>query len=127
MPRRFPPFAIVLALAAFVFAQLLATVHACDMGVPAKAPAAAGHVVADDCCDKSQPAGDPECDNHCRQASPAPERVQPQATASVVPSLVVQAFLPLAQATPLAAHSRAPNLARHIEPSIPIRNCCFRI
>ena len=121
-------FAIMLSIAAFIFAQLLGAVHACTVGLGnAPVKAAAVSSVDGDCCDHDQRAPDPACDNHCQQAYKAPESVQ---FADLVP-LVSIAF-----ATPVAilklrdrpsAGLPSPHLARHTEPPLSIRNCCFRI
>ena len=129
MKRRAPPFAIIVAVAAFIFAQLLGAVHACPVGLDGNMPvkAAAVSPMDGDCCDHGQPAPDPACDNHCQQAYKAPEPVQ----ALIVAPLVAVGFV-----TPVASRaiadrpsngSTAPHLARHTEPPISVRNCCFRI
>jgi hypothetical protein len=127
MKRRTPSFAALLALFAFVFAQMLAAAYACEMGTPAKAAVAdaqSGH----DCCDPALPTMDPACDNHCQQASKTADRVHVSAGPATPPA---PAVLPPAIASPPSAFSsppaRAPDLARHIAPPIAIRNCCFRI
>lgn len=127
MKRRVPSFTAVLALVAFVFAQLLAAAYACEMGL-ATQPAADTQDAGHDCCDPSLPSMDPACDNHCQQASKTSERVHASPAPAPLPVLVA---MPLAIAGPRGAFSappsRAPDLARHIAPPISIRNCCFRI
>ena len=128
MKRRAPPFAIIVALAAFVFAQLMGAVHACDAGMGAQVPAKAAAVspMDGDCCDHGQPA-DPACDNHCQQAYKAPERVQ---VATAAPLVAIGFASPVAMARKAEAPSSpraAPHLARLTEPPISVRNCCFRI
>ena len=126
MKRRASPIASILAIVAFVFAQLAAAVYACEMGM-AVAAAAAGQSNGD-CCDPGHTSPDAGCRNHCQQASKASERplasgVAPLAQASLA---VPQHPDRIVRARP-AAILRAPHLARHLEPPIFIRNCCFRI
>ena len=128
MHRRSRPFFAVLAILALFFAQLMASVHACDIGSTVASAAVVGSEGAPaDCCDHGTPAPDPLCDNHCQQGKQAPERTQTAtltpllAGGSVVPSLAV-VFTALSASVP-----SAPDLARDTEPPIPIRNCCFRI
>jgi hypothetical protein len=128
MKRRAPPFAIFAAIVAFVFAQLMGALHACEIGLPAAdAKAAAVTQAADDCCDHGQPASDPGCDNHCQQAYKAPERVQATAVAPLVATGFAIAFATAAAPPPASPRPTAPHLARHTEPPLSIRNCCFRI
>ena len=129
MKRRAPPFAIIVAVAAFVFAQLMGAVHACEIGLDGKVPAKAAAVspMDGDCCDHGQPAPDPACDNHCQQGYKAPERVQ---LPSVAPLAAIGFATSVAAVTPPERPSSAraaPHLARHTEPPISVRNCCFRI
>lgn len=129
MKRRAPPFAIIVAVAAFIFAQLMGAVHACEAGLDAKAPVQASVVAPmdGDCCDHGQPAPDPACDNHCQQAYKAPERMQ---VATVAPLAAIGFATPVAMVKRAEAPSpprAAPHLARHTEPPISVRNCCFRI
>lgn len=128
MKRRPPPFAVIVAIAAFILAQLMGAVHACDMGTR-QAPAKAAAVAHDggDCCDHGQTAPDPNCDNHCQQAFKAPERVQASVVASVVAAAVALPAVRTSRSAPRASALPAPHLARHTEPPISIRNCCFRI
>jgi hypothetical protein len=130
MKRRPPPFAVIVAIAAFILAQLMGAVHACDMGTAGQAPAKAAAVVVHDdgdCCDHGQTAPDPSCDNHCQQAFKAPERVQASGVASVVAAGVALPAVRTSRSVPPASVLPAPHLARHTEPPISIRNCCFRI
>lgn len=131
MSRRSPPFAIIVAVVAFVFAQLMGAAHACEMGFPGKAQAAAVAAPAlQDCCGEGTPAPmDASCHNHCQQANSAPERVNPGAAmpapaAAIAPP--ASTSVRIADPPPRAS-SPAPDLARHTGPSISIRNCCFRI
>jgi hypothetical protein len=130
MKRRSPPFALLLAIAAFVFAQLMGAVHACNMGLDGTAPAKAAVATQGDggCCDDGQAPPDAACDNHCQQAYKAPERVN---IGTAVPIVVPGIAMPVAlmrKADPAPrSFLPAPGLAWHTEPSISIRNCCFRI
>lgn len=129
MKRRAPPFAIIVAIAAFVLAQLMGALHACEVGLDGKLPAkaVAASTLDGDCCDHGQPAPDPACDNHCQQACKAPERVQ---AAAVAPLVAIGFAAPVAVPMPAGRPSSpraAPHLARHTEPPISVRNCCFRI
>lgn len=130
MTRRSRSLASVLAILALLFAQLMATVHACDVDMAAKMSVAAssGMQASGDCCDNAQPQADPACDNHCQQGKQAPERAQ---ATTVMPLAALGFAMPGALATTLAGprdHPRlAPHLARDTEPSISVRNCCFRI
>jgi hypothetical protein len=129
MKRRPPPFALLVAVAAFVFAQLMGAAHACEMGSAPASPAkaiAALHAGAD-CCDQGQPAPDPSCDNHCQQAYKAPEQVQ---VSSVSPLVLAGHALPPSVspwAPPPSSSPRTHYLARHAAPPKTIRDCCFRI
>jgi len=125
--RRSPPFALILALLAFVFAQLMGAVHACEMGMDVKAPSHAATAQGpSDCCDETPAATDPNCDNHCRLGDKAPDRVQLTASPATVAgfAMPVVGVAAIQSQRPLPS---APHLARHIEPPISVRNCCFRI
>jgi hypothetical protein len=126
MKRRASPIASVIAIVAFVFSQLVIAAYACEMGI-AHAAAAASQSSAD-CCDPGNTAPDTACHNHCQHASKAPERTVAFATAPSSESSLGASFriAPVGRTTPPPV-LQAPNLARHIEPSISIRNCCFRI
>ena len=131
MSRRSRPFAAFLAILALLFAQAMASVHACGdfkASTAAFAAAAAAAVPHDgDCCDPATPQPDSACDNHCQQAKQAPERVQ---VSSVMPPLAIAFVIPAALALPQAPPApvtAAPDLARDTQPPISIRNCCFRI
>lgn len=129
MERRRPPVVFIVLIVAFVFAQLMGAVHACQVGLAPGAPTKAS-IAADasaDCCDSGQTAPDAACDNHCQLGDKAPERVQPSATMPVVAMAFAlpAAMLPQPNAPPRSHLS--PDLARHIEPALAIRNCCFRI
>ena len=134
MKRRLRPFASVLAIVALLFAQVMMSVHACDMeaGRPA-APAAstasaasAGTADGGDCCVPKNAVRDPACESHCTHAASSVDRTEaltalaPAAGAVVAPPLAPRALAP---PEPLLA----PDLARHTEPPIPVRHCCFRI
>jgi hypothetical protein len=128
--RRFRSFAAVLALVALVYAQAMASVHACDGQAFARAAVAtdAGAQPLPDCCDEEQPAQQPLCDTHCQQGKQTLDRgqapiVAPVAATAFVLPLVVTG-VDIASAPP-AVHP--PDLARITEPPISIRNCCFRI
>lgn len=129
MKRRAPPFAVIVAVAAFIFAQLLGAVHACPVGLDGKVPAKAAAVspMDDDCCDHGQPAPDPACDNHCQQAYKAPEPAQLGGVAPLVAIGFVSPVATLAPSQPPSSPRVPPSLARHTEPPISVRNCCFRI
>ena len=129
MNRRSYRFASLLAIVALLFAQAMASVHACDRFTAAKMlPAAtgAGHP-AGDCCDPGAPRPDPLCDNHCQQGKQALDRDQ---GASVTPLVTMGFVMPIA-IVPWRAHQgpvhAAPDLSRDTAPPISIRNCCFRI
>ena len=131
MKRRLRPFASVLAILALLFAQVMMSVHACDMeakgaAAPAAPAASAGTPERGDCCVPKNLVRDPACESHCTHAATSVDRAD-----------TVTAIEPAAQ-TPLAApvlpralappqRLLAPDLARHIEPPIPVRHCCFRI
>ena len=129
MKRRMPSFAAVLALFAFVFAQMLAAVYACEMGTPAQAAAVADtQAAALDCCDPALPSMDPACDNHCQQAGKTSERVHvPPAPVPLTAIVVMPTKIAGSHHVPRSTPARAPDLARHIAPPLSIRNCCFRI
>jgi len=131
MKRRSRPVVSLLALFALVFAQMLASVHACEvMDTMAKAPvtASATDHPASDCCDNGPPAPDPACDNHCQAGNAAPDRTQTTApAAAAAPSLALPTLT-----VGIAAESSPPpraitDPARPTEPALSIRNCCFRI
>jgi hypothetical protein len=128
MKRRTRPFAALLAILALLFAQAMASVHACDVA-SAKAPVTASAPAMDgDCCDHGVPPLDPACDNHCQQGKQAPERAQSPAVAPLVAlgfmtATAIVAVPDVSASPPIAA----PDLARGTQPPIPIRNCCFRI
>ena len=130
MKRRSRSLASAVAILVLLFAQLMAAVHACDVDRPAKESVATGSnaQTGDDCCDHGQRAPDPACDNHCQQGKQNTERSPGLA---VVPLVATGFAMPGAPALALAAppgHQRlAPDLAHDTEPSISIRNCCFRI
>ena len=129
MERRSRRFASLLAVLALLFAQALASVHACDQfngGKMTVAAKAHGHP-AGDCCDDGKGQPDPLCDNHCQQGKQATESGQ---NASVTPLVAGGFVMPIAIAPWRATHatpSTTPDLSRDTAPPIPIRNCCFRI
>ena len=129
MNRRSRPFAAMLVVLALLFAQAMVSVHACDQVGGAKASTAAMAVSHPDgdCCDHGAPQPDPACDNHCQQGKQVAERGQ---ASSVMPPVALGFAMPAAVALPQAPPAftlPAPDLARGTQPSIPIRNCCFRI
>ena len=129
MKRRLPPFAFVAVLVAFLFAQLMGTVHACQVGLdvtsPVKATVAAGSAL--DCCDLGQSTPDAACDNHCQLSDKAPDRVQATATTSVAAMAFAIPASVLLQPNAPPATKDSPHLARRVGPAFTIRNCCFRI
>jgi hypothetical protein len=120
------PFAAVVALVAFVFAQLLAAAYACEMGMAQPAAAQSAAAPAGDCCDPVT-APDAACHNHCEQANKAPERIVASNVAAPIEARLAVPFRVASLAAPPPPEISAPYLARHIEPRISIRNCCFRI
>ncbi|HWH41579.1 MAG TPA: hypothetical protein VNU21_17155 [Usitatibacter sp.] len=131
MKRRLRPFASVLAIVALLFAQVMMSVHACDMeagrpAAPAASTAAAGTPDGGDCCVPKNTVRDPACENHCTHAATSVDRtdavtaLEPAAATVVAPPLAPRALAPPA---PLLV----PDLARHTQPPIPLRHCCFRI
>jgi hypothetical protein len=129
MKRRLSPFASVLAIVALLFAQVMTSVHACDMEKARAALPAATATAPDggDCCTPADTARDPACDNHCQQtAAPVDRAEAPLAVAPAGTGLAPPASLvPPATAPPVRLLS--PDLARHTEPPISLRHCCFRI
>jgi hypothetical protein len=130
MKHRSRSFAAVLAVLALLFAQAMASAHACDMdasGTPTTAKVASTQPDAD-CCDHVAPPPDHSCDNHCQQGNQAPDRAQSTTVTPLValgfamPSVVV-ASAP----APSYPTTAAPDLARDTQPSISVRNCCFGI
>jgi hypothetical protein len=126
MKRRSRSIAFFAALA-LLFAQALASVHACDGFAPGKSAAAATATShGADCCDHDTTAPDPACDNHCQQGKQLPERSQtPGVTPAVAMGFAIAVTVALPQSPPVIPAS-APDLARGTEPPASIRNCCFR-
>lgn len=126
MSRHARRFAALFAILALVFAQAMASVHACNAVGMKAAPAATAAAQPDgDCCDHEM-AADPACDTHCQQGKQAPERLQ---AASAAPLVALGFVMPAALAPPAPDGFvlPAPDLARGTQPPIPIRHCCFRI
>jgi hypothetical protein len=124
MSRRASPLACLLAIVAFVFAQLAVAAYACEMGMSYGGSMAAPN---GDCCDPQTPAPDAACHEHCQQANKAPERAASFCVAPVAGSLAAALRVePLIAARP-PAFLQSPHLARHTEPPVSIRNCCLRI
>lgn len=130
--RRFRPFTALLAVLALLFAQGIASVHACDGTGTAKLQPVSQHESSQampDCCDEdSSRAPQLPCDLHCQQGNQTVDRGQ----AAIVPPVLVAAVVapfaaPAWNLPPQPQAVRAPHLARLTEPPIPIRNCCFRI
>jgi hypothetical protein len=113
----------IIAILAFVFAQMVGAAHACQVGFGGQVEASK----TAPCCDSEQPGSQNQCDNHCQLADKAPDRVQvaAPAPAAIAGSVMLTRAAPRSNAPP--SSFLAPDLGRHIEPSISIRNCCFRI
>jgi hypothetical protein len=126
MKRRASPIASLVAIVAFVFAQLMIAAYACEMGMPHEA--AEAQPSSSDCCDPANKTPDTACHDHCQQASKAPERTLVLGVAALTeisPGTALRVEdVPRAHPAPFL---EAPHLARLIEPPISIRNCCFRI
>ena len=125
--KRRSPFVIVAAIAAMLFAQAMASVHACDMVFQPMSPHAS---VAQDASEAQGQAPalapDSDCANHCQQGDKAPDRAHvTSASAPIAAPLLISLNVATPALTPIRAAT--PYLARRIEPAIPIRNCCFRI
>jgi len=131
MKRRLRPFASVLAIVALLFAQVMMSVHACDMEAGRSAPpsastASAGTPDGGDCCVPKNAVRDPACENHCTHAATSVDRTAAvPAVAPATATVLTPALAPRALAPP--GRFLAPDLARHTEPPIPVRHCCFRI
>ena len=124
MKRRTSSIASLIAIVAFVFSQLAIAAYACEMGMAHEAAAVQPSA---DCCDPAN-APDTACHDHCQQANKAPERtvvLGVAAPAEASPAMPLR--VPDIAGTHPAPRLKAPHLARHIEPPISIRNCCFRI
>jgi len=131
MKRRLRPFASVLAIVALLFAQVMMSVHACDMEAgrsvpPAASAASAGTPDGGDCCVPRNAVRDPACENHCTHSATPVDRTNAM-TAVVAPMATVLAPAAMPRALAPPGLLLAPDLARHTEPPIPVRHCCFRI
>lgn len=128
MNRRSRAISAVLAVLALLFAQMVASAHACGMQAAEAAAVVAGAAQdVPDCCDHGASSPKPACDAHCQQDKQAPERVQ---SATVMPLVVSGNAVPAIATSAVQvsfSSSPAPDLARDTQPPIPIRNCCFRI
>lgn len=130
MKRRLRPFTSVLAIVALLFAQVMMSVHACDMEKGAAAPAASAASAvtpeSGDCCVPKNVVRDPACENHCTHAATSVDRADTMtAIAPAAETPLAAPVMPRALAPP--ERLLTPDLARHIEPPIPVRHCCFRI
>jgi hypothetical protein len=131
MKHRLRPFASVLAIIALLFAQVMMSVHACDReagrpAAPAASAASAGTPDGGDCCVPKNAVRDPACENHCTHAATSVDRAE-AVTALAPAAAMLVAPPPAPRALATRGPLRAPDLARHTEPPIPVRHCCFRI